>query len=670
MTTRLDRDCWICDALSGIVMLGGGGGKGGSPSGSTTTSVSPWAPQQPYLLGGFQRAADLAQNNTPQYYDNNMVAHFTAPQNAALDLTSQTAGRNLAGYDPSIQGFAGNLASGGMLNSNPSMAGFSDIGATNLGQNNYGTGLLDAQAYNEIYNPATSALYGQAYGGVSNPGSSILDFISRNGSGYTAPQIQSLNNFSANNVAQEPGNQASGGLGQNQALGLSGTNDLAHLAGTNFAALNPANPTLGAYSSGMFSGTSPYTSALAESVLSQVVPSIQSQFIQGGALNSPEAARATAAGATAALAPSLFQNYQQQQQNQLNAAGQLSNNFLQGAGLQGSLAQGLGGLGLQAGSALENAILSGRGQQIGASQSSGQLGLGAGGLQEQAASTAGSQALQGAGIQQGAASTLGSQLLQAAGLQQGAASTLGSQALQGLGLQTQALSGLSDAYKGGVQNAVQGLYAAPTIQGLPYNDINNLFGAGAAQQGLQQQDINSDVSRWNFNQTLPYQQLSQYLGAITGNYGGQTTAPFFGGGAGNVLGAGLAGASLLGGNSGGLGGLFGGGAASLGGDFGGGGAALGIADSVANSTAAAGGLGDIGSLLGAGLAISSDRRLKTDIEEIAKLANGLPLYKFRYRGDPRMVIGLMADEVEKVRPEAVVDGPFGFKMVNYELAVQ
>jgi hypothetical protein len=32
-------------------------------------------------------------------------------------------------------------------------------------------------------------------------------------------------------------------------------------------------------------------------------------------------------------------------------------------------------------------------------------------------------------------------------------------------------------------------------------------------------------------------------------------------------------------------------------------------------------------------------------------------------------VGVMADEVEKVHPEAVIDGPFGFKLVDYHRAV-
>ena len=61
----------------------------------------------------------------------------------------------------------------------------------------------------------------------------------------------------------------------------------------------------------------------------------------------------------------------------------------------------------------------------------------------------------------------------------------------------------------------------------------------------------------------------------------------------------------------------------------------------------------------------SDRRAKTDITEIGKSYDGLPLYRFRYIGDPELRVGVMAQDVEKVRPDAVMEIE-GLKHVNYE----
>ena len=71
---------------------------------------------------------------------------------------------------------------------------------------------------------------------------------------------------------------------------------------------------------------------------------------------------------------------------------------------------------------------------------------------------------------------------------------------------------------------------------------------------------------------------------------------------------------------------------------------------------------------GIGLAVASDRRAKEDIQMIGKHSNGLNIYTFRYKdkdfGDG-VYRGVMADEVEKVRPDCVVPGSDGFMRVNY-----
>lgn len=64
----------------------------------------------------------------------------------------------------------------------------------------------------------------------------------------------------------------------------------------------------------------------------------------------------------------------------------------------------------------------------------------------------------------------------------------------------------------------------------------------------------------------------------------------------------------------------------------------------------------------------SDRRLKTDIEKVGKTDDGQKIYAFRYKGDKRMHLGLMAQEVERKTPDAVVDVA-GFKAVDYSKAL-
>ena len=52
----------------------------------------------------------------------------------------------------------------------------------------------------------------------------------------------------------------------------------------------------------------------------------------------------------------------------------------------------------------------------------------------------------------------------------------------------------------------------------------------------------------------------------------------------------------------------------------------------------------------------SDRRLKTDIQKIGTHSTGLPIYAYRYKGDPKSypkVAGPMAEDVMKIAPHAV-----------------
>jgi hypothetical protein len=67
---------------------------------------------------------------------------------------------------------------------------------------------------------------------------------------------------------------------------------------------------------------------------------------------------------------------------------------------------------------------------------------------------------------------------------------------------------------------------------------------------------------------------------------------------------------------------------------------------------------------------TSDRRAKTDIKKVGELDNGQPVYKYRYKGSGLMELGLMAQDVEKDIPEAVVTTPSGLMAVNYDRATE
>jgi hypothetical protein len=66
----------------------------------------------------------------------------------------------------------------------------------------------------------------------------------------------------------------------------------------------------------------------------------------------------------------------------------------------------------------------------------------------------------------------------------------------------------------------------------------------------------------------------------------------------------------------------------------------------------------------AGMA-ASDKRVKKDIEKIGKTDGGLPIYTFKYKGEDKTQMGVMAQDVEKKQPKAAATAPSGIKMVNY-----
>lgn len=354
--------------------------------------------------------------------------------------------------------------------------------------------------------------------------------------------------ISGNTLNNDPTTPLLYGLANNPG----GSAALTGLSNSNIGANNAGTATLQSFANG--GQINPFINQVSQSILSQAIPAAQAGFINGGGLSSPEAAYATSQGATAALAPTLANIFQQEQTNQLGAA-----------------------------------------QNLGA------------------------QALQGGSLMASAAGTLG-------------------------GLQNTAAANAAGEYQNDIAKQIQALSLVPQTTSNYFAPAQQQYSAGAQQQQLDQASINDAIQRFNYSQTLPYQQLNEYLGQIGGSYGsqGSTTSPFFTNSTANALGGALGGAQL--------------GSAVLGSN------GLGL---LSNGVAAGGGAG-----LGALLSIFSDRRVKTDIRRVGILENGLPIYAFRYKGDLTPRIGLLADEVEKVHPEAVTIDFLGIKSVDYALAVQ
>jgi hypothetical protein len=89
---------------------------------------------------------------------------------------------------------------------------------------------------------------------------------------------------------------------------------------------------------------------------------------------------------------------------------------------------------------------------------------------------------------------------------------------------------------------------------------------------------------------------------------------------------------------------------------------------VSGLTMGSGGMGNDGSL---GMTKMSDRAAKHNIIRLATLPIGIGLYLFDYHDELRELaghgrqLGVMADEVEGVMPQAVSLHPSGYRMVDY-----
>jgi hypothetical protein len=252
------------------------------------------------------------------------------------------------------------------------------------------------------------------------------------------------------------------------------------------------------------------------------------------------------------------------------------------------------------------------------------------------------------------------------------------------------LTGLQGGYQSGNAAALQALGYTPQFLQAQYSSPlaqiqagQGLWGINKDAQAYQQQQIDAEKARWDYNTKLPWTDLGLYQQAIGGALGGsQTTSqPIYGNPTAEAL-SGLAGVASIGRNlglfgNGGIGSLFGsaaggfGSQAALGGltaanMFGAGPAiaAFGAAPAAAALPVAVESLAPA-----AAAAIFSDRRLKED-DRVVGLLGDLPIHVFRYKGDSTRRVGFMADEVERIDPGAVVDTPSGFKAVHYGRAAQ
>jgi len=65
------------------------------------------------------------------------------------------------------------------------------------------------------------------------------------------------------------------------------------------------------------------------------------------------------------------------------------------------------------------------------------------------------------------------------------------------------------------------------------------------------------------------------------------------------------------------------------------------------------------------ISVTSDTRLKRDVTQVGELDSGINLYRYRYLWSDTIYVGVMAQEVAAVMPEAVQRGADGYLRVDY-----
>ena len=249
-------------------------------------------------------------------------------------------------------------------------------------------------------------------------------------------------------------------------------------------------------------------------------------------------------------------------------------------------------------------------------------------------------ALQGIGLdmsanQQGYGQAMGQAGMYNAALGQGfgqaaQAQQMGNQAIgqnygQAMSSQDQANAAMGQNY--GQAGTSAGLYNQAAAQQFNQNLGAAQFGNQAQQQRLQQ------------NIAMRNQPLNEILGLLSGS---QIQTPQFQGyaGGGNIQAAPVAQAVTNQGN-------------------------YNTAAYNAQMQALGGLYGGIGSIAGGAAAggMFSDVRLKSNIVKVGDHPKGFGIYEYDIFG--RRERGVMAQEVEKIIPEAVMEHPSGYKMVNY-----
>lgn len=464
--------------------------------GSSSTSTQKSEPSdfiKPYLTQGMNAAQTEFQNGAPKYFEGDTVPKGTLNQISNYALTSQgnRAGQ-MAGSNYAMNQFAG--------------GGLGDWGTVdqmrNLGAGN-----------NFANDPATSRLADMSFNGSGLGASAAgrVGDLAQNGgnvAGYTRGAI---------------GDITQSGAGSNSQI----RSDIRDLITGQAQGLNPSMIPLMDTAGGGYLNANPYLNAAFNKAADNVTrayqtgtaPAIDSAFSRssgalrsGAAMNARDQAQENLGKTLSGLATDIYGgNYAQERQNQLSAANSLGSQYLQGLGLRASTAA----------SSADQANRDAQLRLAATGQISGDM---SGDLSRRLAA---SQYLTGAEGQDAANQLSANQLL---------SSTYN----QGADRQLSSLNSANNAYNAGRAQQLQALGMQPGYmqaqQQMDYNDFNSALSA-------QQQGIDADIARWDYEQNKGRNNANWYLNAINGVPGMSNTSVTQRGGGMSGIGGGLSGAS-------------------------------------------------------------------------------------------------------------------------------
>jgi len=189
------------------------------------------------------------------------------------------------------------------------------------------------------------------------------------------------------------------------------------------------------------------------------------------------------------------------------------------------------------------------------------------------------------------------------------------------------------AYGQGLQQQLGTLGMTGDILQAGFTPYGALSTAGAEQQAMNQAAIDEAMARYNYEQQAPFNKLAQYEAILSGTAG-------LLGGAGTVTRPGPSGAQQLG-------------------------STIGMASTLFNPTSG---------LFPKALATMSDIRLKKNIKKLKTTSKGINIYSWEWKDKAYTLgenlsktVGVIAQEVKDILPEAVVKGKDGYYRVNYSM---